>query len=257
MMDRSQKLYHGITGVGDSYLQEAEDYQPAAGINWRRWAAWAAALVLVVGIGRMFAGSLRMGASSTSASSAPACSTPAAEAPAASAPASSGAASGGDSSSLEHQVYGSYESLSQNAELIVLGTVTGITEHVEQTQPPLADGGQSCLCTQIDLQLADVVKGAGRSGETIRVLLREEETGLAPGVRENGSAFYFLLGPYEDENGQFYLLEDPARGVVAVEGDTAYPENNILEGDGSGEPESTGMDVEQFRQIILQAVGEP
>lgn len=82
-MERTHRLYDCITEVGDHYLQEAEAFQPAESkvisLNWKRWASLAAALLLVVGIGRFVPDLFRDGSSSEPAASAPAASAPAME----------------------------------------------------------------------------------------------------------------------------------------------------------------------------------
>lgn len=241
MMERSQRLYDCITDIGDAYLQDVEHFRPAAKVQWRRWGSLAAALILIVGLGRWASDNLRMGSNSSStASSAP---TAAAENE------SLDTQAGGD-----YYTYGDYAEMAQAADVIVETAVTGITPDV----PILVndDGeGQSVLLpyTVINLEILDVLKGDVEPGETIQLKIPEQEDG--GGIQaEVGEQSICFLRDYrgEDPDMPFSAL-NPNETIIAIEADSVRLKESVL---GGANDVEISMEKEAFKDLIRQALAE-
>lgn len=251
-MERAQRLYDCITGMEDRYLEDARLFLAAAppapsGRIWRRWGALAAALILVLGLGRIAGGMFRMGSSAPSTPSAAPSETPAASAPAASAPEEppavpeapsnvSGQApssSGGpeatapppDPGQNDGSAFRSYGEMAASPDTAL---VAEASVSAARTEGPY---------TRLTLELIDVLKGDARPGETVTLLTSQP---FAEGER----AVWFLPQPGEDPVG----LE---RAFALADGDQVLVWSDMLHGEGDGQ---VWMETEDFKALIRQAV---
>ena len=246
MTERAQKLYDFITEIGDSYLEDARLYQPAAPSGqsrprWRRWGALAAALVLVLGLSRMAGGLFRMGSQSAAPS------TPSAapsEEPAASAPppdvpeepsfnSNSGA---GETAPLPGSSYEwngvvgegcflSYAGMAASADTVLIAEASVSSARAEGEY------------TRLTLELDDVLKGEAKPGETVTLLTPQP-------FLEGERAVWFL--PETDERP--VSLE---RAYVILDGEQALVWSGMLYGQGDGQ---VWADKEELKAVIRQAV---
>lgn len=259
-MERAQRLYDCITEIGDSYLQEAERFQPqkkAVTVDWRRWGSWAAAVVLVLGLGRLALGNLpKMGASA----SAPNAATPAASAPCASAntPAETTGEETQSGGSWASQFAGddpccaSYRDLVQISDVIVEGTVTAVTPDVELEIGADPDSACYLTVTVVELEVSDVLKGDVEAGETIQLKYpQSEEWDIIP-VQEGDRNIYFLADNRDNSPGVPFSPVNLSQAVVPIDGDTVLADGGML----GREEQSVSMDKEDFKDLVRQALEE-
>ena len=275
MTERAERLYNCITDVGDDFLREMEKFQPRAkkpaAIDWKRWGTLAAAVLLVFGAGRWL---LMDGAKMES--SAPGAARPGASAPAASAPACSepGDTPSGDNGSgaagtdhagenyqyggvyVDYPYYESYGELAGAADLILEARVTGITTGVAfdtGLDVNESDPRRYSFYTVVELEVIDVLKGGGETGETVQLKLPEPAPADGgeqpePPLEVGDRNFYFLADYRSEIPDMPCSLLNPAQAVVSVDGDRVWAQSALLEDGGQG---SVPMDKNEFRDWIL------
>lgn len=266
-MERAQRLFDCITEIGDSYIQEAEQFRPekrAVTIDWRRWGSWAAAVVLVLGLGRLAMENLpKMGASaSNSTTAAPSASEPASSTPTSGASAEEQAApsvsgtesteisAGGENFFGDYQMYDDYGQMAREADIIVETKVIAVTPDVELDISGDADSPAYMTFTVVELEVSDVLKGDAEPGQILRVK-NPQSTQIAP-VRTGDQNIYFMKDYREHDPDMPFSTLNPSQAVVCVEDGAVLADGSML----GREEELVSMDKEEFKQMLRESLEE-